>query len=49
MLKNLSARANSTKPSTTLITLSQPPDFGRALSQEGNMANKVNGMAKARE
>ena len=35
------------KPSTTFTVFIQPPDFGMDLSQLGNIANRVNGKAKA--
>src|SRR5690554_3295062 len=46
---NLSANANSTKPSNTLIVLSHPPDLGKECNNDGNIAKKVNGKAKATE
>src|SRR5919112_684760 len=49
MLRNLSASISSTKPNTTFTVFSQPPERGRLFSQEGKMANKVNGSAKASE
>ena len=49
MLRNFSPSANSRKPNTTFTELSQPPDFGKLLSQDGKKANKVNGKAKASE
>ena len=39
--------ASIMKASTTLIELSQPPDFGNLFNTEGNKANMVNGRAKA--
>ena len=36
------------KPSTTLMVVIQLPDFGACFNQEGNMANSVNGSARAR-
>ena len=47
--KNLSAKASSRKPRTTLTFVIQLPDFGKELSQAGKAAKKPNGMAKARE
>ena len=41
------ARANSTKPSTTLTELSQPPEEGMLFNQLGNMAKRPKGMANA--
>ena len=49
MLKNLKAKAISRKPNTTFTELSQPPDLGSVLNQLGKKANKVNGIAKAKE
>src|ERR1035437_2363836 len=49
MLRNLSANANSRKPSTTLTALSHPPDLGRLVSHDGKRANRVKGRAKANE
>src|SRR4051812_40792664 len=47
--KNFMASASSKKPSTTFTELSQPPDFGRELSQPGKAANNPNGSARASE
>ncbi len=41
-------KASTMKPRTTFTELSHPPDLGSPFSQEGNMANRVKGMAKAR-
>src|SRR5690606_36885 len=41
--KNLRANANSINPKTTLSTVSQPPDLGRAFRRFGKMANKAKG------
>ena len=41
--KNLKAIANSKNPNTTFTLLSHPPDFGNALSHEGNKANNPKG------
>ena len=46
--KNFNDRASSRKPNTTFTEFSQPPDFGISLSQDGKMANNVNGNARAR-
>ena len=46
--KNFKASANSIKPNTTLTVLSHPPDFGNEFNHFGNIANKVNGKAKAK-
>ena len=35
------------KPSVTLMTFIQPPDFGADFSSEGNIAKSVKGMARA--
>src|ERR1700722_3421921 len=47
--RNLSAKANSKKPSITLTLFSQPPDFGKLFIADGNKANTVNGNASATE
>src|SRR6187549_4033805 len=49
MLRNLNARASSTKPRTTLTAFNQPPDFGKEFNQPGKKANNVKGIANARE
>ena len=49
MERNLNAKAISKNPSTTLTEFNHPPDFGKLLNQLGNIANKVNGSAKANE
>ena len=46
--RNLKAKANSTKPRTTLTVFSQPPLFGSVFSQFGNSANNAKGSAKAK-
>src|SRR5690606_21566733 len=46
--KNLSAKASSKKPKTTLVVFNQPPDFGRAFIIFGNMANNANGNPSAK-
>ena len=46
--KNLKASANSKKPKTTFVVLSQPPDLGRALSMFGNIAKSVKGKPRAK-
>src|ERR1035437_8936883 len=43
---NFKARANSNKPSVTLMVLSHPPDLGILFNQLGTMANKPKGSAK---
>src|SRR5690349_2436354 len=45
--RNLKASANSAKPKITFTPFIQPPDLGREFNQEGNAANKLNGIAKA--
>ena len=45
--KNLKAKANSKKPSTTLVVFIHPPDFGNAFNQLGNNANRAKGKARA--
>ena len=47
--KNLNAKANSKNPSETLTVFSHPPDFGNECIQPGNIANNINGKAKADE
>ncbi len=47
MLRNFSPKASSMNPRITLTEFSHPPDFGRDVSQDGNMANRVKGSAKA--
>ena len=47
--KNLKAKANSKNPKETLTVFNQPPDFGIAFNQPGNMANNINGKAIAKE
>ena len=47
--KNLSAKAISNKPRTTLTEFNHPPDLGNELSHPGNAANKPNGSANAKE
>ena len=47
--KNLSAKANSKNPNTTLTEFIQLPDFGRELSQAGKAAKSPNGNARALE
>src|SRR3569833_2241182 len=37
------------KPNITFTLFSHPPDLGRLLSSDGNMANNVNGSAMANE
>src|SRR5688572_27558809 len=49
MLRNLKAKANSTKPKTTLTAFSHPPDFGNEFNHPGKKANNVKGIANARE
>ena len=49
MERNLKAKASSKNPKTTLTEFNQPPDFGKEFNQPGKIANKVNGMAKAKE
>lgn len=46
-LRNLREKANSMKPRTIFIVFIHEPDFGALFSQLGNMANSVNGKAKA--
>jgi hypothetical protein len=46
--KNLRAKASSIKPKTTLICVIHEPLFGLFFISVGNMANSVNGMAKAK-
>ena len=45
----MKANANSKNPSETLTVLSHPPDFGSVFNQLGNIANSMNGNAKAEE
>ena len=45
--KNFKAKANSIKPRTILVELSQLPDFGINLSALGNKANNPNGRPRA--
>src|SRR5690554_4339686 len=45
--KNFSAKANSKNPKTTLIVLSQPPDFGSEFNQLGKRAKRAKGKANA--
>src|SRR3989339_1476238 len=47
MLRNFNPSASSRNPKTTFTEFSQPPDLGRLLSHEGNIANSVKGSAKA--
>ena len=47
--KNLKANANSKKPKETFTVFNHPPDFGKECIQLGNMANSMNGNAKAEE
>ena len=47
--KNLKAKANSRKPSTTLTVFNHPPDFGKECNHPGNIAKSMNGNAKASE
>ncbi|MNS13548.1 hypothetical protein D3C72_451440 [compost metagenome] len=47
--KNLNAKANSRKPKTTFTVFNHPPDFGKECNQPGNIANNINGNAKANE
>ena len=47
--KNLNAKANSKKPKETFTVFNQPPDFGSECIQLGNIANNINGKAKAVE
>ena len=44
--KNFNAKANSINPKTTFTTVSHPPDFGKALSKLGKMANRAKGMPR---
>ena len=46
---NFSAKANSTKASTTLRVFIQPPDFGIFFSILGKSAKSVNGTAIPKE
>lgn len=43
--RNLKAKANSKKPSTTLTEFIHDPDFGNVLSHAGKAANKPKGKA----
>ena len=45
--KNFRASASSKNPNTTFTEFNHPPDFGILSSQEGNLANNENGIAKA--
>src|SRR5690606_19164970 len=47
LLKNLNASASSKKPSTTLVVVIHPPDFGNEFNQFGKSANNANGSARA--
>ena len=47
--KNLNAKANSKKPKDTFTVFNHPPDFGNEFIQPGNIANNINGKAKANE
>ena len=44
--RNLNAKANSTKPKTTLTVFNQPPDFGIFPNNVGAKAKNINGKAK---
>ena len=46
-LRNFNARANSRKANVTLKVFIHPPDFGSFFNTDGNIANSVNGNAKA--
>ena len=46
-LRNFRENANSRKPRQTLMQFIQPPLLGALFSHAGNMANSVNGRAKA--
>src|SRR5436190_23766662 len=47
--KNLKAKANSRNPKNTFTVFNHPPDFGKVFNQPGNIANNMNGKAKANE
>ena len=47
MERNLKAKASSKNPKITLVVLSHPPDFGRAFSMFGNIANNAKGNPSA--
>ena len=47
--KNLNAKANSKKPSTTFTEFNQPPDLGIEFNHPGKAANSANGKAIANE
>ena len=49
MERNLNAKASSKKPKTTFTEFNQPPDLGNRCIHSGKIANKVNGIAKAKE
>lgn len=47
--KNFNAKASSRNPKTTFTLFSQPPDFGRDFSMDGNIAKITKGTANAKE
>ena len=47
--KNLSASANSKKPSVTFTAFNHPPAFPSTFNLEGKKANKAKGYASANE
>src|SRR5690606_9419426 len=47
--KNLKANANSKNPNETFTVFIHPPERGIEFNQPGNMANNINGNAKANE
>ena len=46
--KNFKAKASSKNPKQTFTLFNQPPDLGMLLRKPGNIADNVNGSAKAR-
>ena len=46
--RNFNASANSINPKTTFTVFSHPPDFGKEFNHFGNIANNVNGSARAK-
>jgi hypothetical protein len=46
-LRNFNAKANSRNANVTLKVFIQPPDLGSFFNTDGNIANSVNGNAKA--
>src|ERR1700739_386086 len=47
--KNLSAKASSNNPNTTLTLFNHPPDFGNAVSKVGKNAKSTKGSDRAKE